>query len=229
MINRAAEFGPSRYLWWKDWRSRAIAIVASGPSVKDSDCLALKGRLPVIAVKEAFWQQVPFADVVYGCEAAWWNFRAGLPGFTGLKVTWDGAKVHFPGIERIRIAKRSKGDRHDHQFSRDILFDEPGLIGSGQASGFQALNLAVQFGASRILMLGFDAGGGKQVHFYGRNAWTGARNPNEVVFEAWVKNFDLAKSTLDCLGVEVVNASPISKISAFRKAGVEETLKAWGL
>ena len=37
-----------------------------------------------------------------------------------------------------------------------MLFGETGTVGWGGNSGFQAINLALQFGAARLLLVGFD-------------------------------------------------------------------------
>lgn len=218
--NIAAETGPHRFAWWQDWRKEAVAIVACGPSAQNAGVAALQGRIKVLAIKEAFVRLVPFADVVYGCEAPWWKHVKGLPDFKGLRLAWSGAHIDHHGIERFAL--RSK------QLDK-ILVDEPGIIGAGGHSGFQALNIAVQFGAKRILLIGFDLQDGGRLHFYGRNTWPKANNPDATVWKRWVKGMDGAADTLRTLGVEVVNASSVSAVSAFRKADVSETLSEWGL
>jgi hypothetical protein len=68
--------------WYLDWSGREVAIIASGPSAKKSGYAALRDRMPVIAIKENI-ELAPWADVVYGCDAAWWKKRNGLPEFKG--------------------------------------------------------------------------------------------------------------------------------------------------
>lgn len=218
-MNVAAETGPSKFDWWKDWRGETVAIVACGPSARNADVEALKGRVKVIAIKEAFNRLAPFADVVYGCEASWWRYAEGLPDFKGLKLAWDGAVVPFH-LHRFKL--------RDRQLDQ-ILVAEPGVIGAGGHSGFQALNIAVQFGAKRVLLVGYDMHAGGGVHFYGRNFWTKANNPDESCFPRWVRGMDNAAKTLTALGVEVVNASPVSRITAFRKASIADTLTEWNV
>lgn len=217
LANRAAEYGPERFKWWKDWRGESVAIVASGSSTRNANVGLLKDRIRCIAIKEAYSQLVPFADVVYGCEAPWWKHRQGLPDFRGLKLAWSDAQIPFPGIERFKIK--------DKQFDR-LLLDDPGIIGAGGHSGFQALNIALQFGAARVLLVGFDMRGS---HFYGRNNWMKANNPNESVFPRWIKGMDGAASDLKKWGIEVVNASPVSAVKSFPHMTIEQTLAAWNL
>lgn len=204
---------------WPDWRGECVAIVASGPSAKGAGVEKLRNRIHVIAIKENV-NLCPWADVVYGCDAAWWNHRRGLPEFAGLKLTWGGDAAHrapdYPGLEKIRI--EVKVDR--------LLFGEVGLVGAGGNSGFQALNLATQFGATAILLLGFDLQGG---HWYGRNNWANANNPDASNFPRWRRAFEAAAPDLKKSGIDVVNASPSSTLNCFPKMSVDDALRRWGL
>jgi hypothetical protein len=222
--NKAAALGPSKFPWWKDWRGECVALIASGPSTNKKTVEILKGRIHVAAIKtnidlckdsRGYW-----ADLVYGCDGAWWKSRNGLEQFKGLKLTYDAsASDAYPGLHKVEIDKK----RHE------ILTDEPGLVGSGCNSGFQLLNIVVQFGVTGILLIGFDVDDRSGVHWYGRNNWPGARNPDGSVFPGWRQHYAAAAPALKNRGVDVVNASPASAIDCFRKAGAEETLRQWGL
>jgi hypothetical protein len=205
--------------WHPDWRGQDCAIIASGPSLTKADVLAVRGRARVIAVKRNA-DLAPWADCVYGCDTAWWRNSAGLPWYQGLKVcgTARGISDRFPDIRLVTVIGHVD----------ELLFDEPGTIGSGGNSGFQALNLAAQWGAARILLLGFDAAGaGTQVHWYGRNNGMGQSNPDELNFRRWRQAFARAAEELGRRGVEVVNASTRSSLSFFPARPVPVTLDQW--
>lgn len=218
MENRASIDGPERFPWWQDWRGECCAIIASGPSVIRAEVALLENRIHCIAIKSNV-DIAPWADVVYGCDSHWWVHRQGLPKFRGVKIMY-GAGPCFPGVERIEINRNTDS----------LLVDKPGVVGTGGNSGFQALTLAVQFGATGILLVGFDmVSRGNSPHWYGRNEWPGCSNPNEHNYNRWRKAFDQAKPTLDQLGVDVVNASSLSTVEAFRRATVDQALRQWGL
>lgn len=199
---------------WPDWRGESVAIIASGQSTKKAGVERLKGRVKVIAIKQNV-DLCPWADAVYGCDGAWWKHRRGLPEFGGLKMTWDQRlSGPYPDLRLVEVEKDCN----------ELLLDEPGKVGAGGNSGFQALNLAVQFGARRILLVGFDLRG---EHWYGRNNWPRANNPDESNFERWRAAFIAAAKTLDGLGVEVINASPTSSLTCFPKQSIETTLQEW--
>lgn len=219
--NSAAGLGPSRFDWWKDWRGQAVAIIACGPSAKTANVGQLRGKLPVLAIKETAVDFCPWADAVYGCDAAWWKHRNGLPEFKGLKLTWDATiPVLFPDVRKITISDK-KQDR--------LQVKEPGELGAGGNSGFQALNLAVQFGANRIILVGFDLHDRSGAHYYGRNNWPRANNPTSDNFYRWCKAFEGSAGDLCQLGVDVVNASPYSAVGCFRKTTIERAMTEWTL
>lgn len=139
-------------------------------------------------------------------------------------MAWAGAKLtEYPDIRAVEIVKDGRGSYVDEI----ILTGEIGRIGSGGNSGFQALNLAVQFGARRVLLVGYDMTDRSGVHWYGRNSWRGANNPHQQNFDRWLKAFDAAAPVLASLGVEVINASPVSAMKSFPRRSIEDTLKEW--
>lgn len=203
--------------WFLDWTGEACAIVASGPSTKRAKLDQLRG-LRVIAIKENA-ELCPWADVVYGCDAAWWRNCQGLPKYDGLKVTATGRLTSsYPDINVVKIPDPS-GDR--------LLMAPPGTLGSGGNSGFQALNLAVQFGARRILLIGFDMTDYYGVHWYGRAQGNGRSNPAEWNFRRWRAAFAVAATQLTQAGVEVLNASELTALTCFPKTTIEEALLRW--
>jgi len=161
----------------------------------------------------------PWADVVYGCDAPWWRHRHGLPEFRGLKVTWAGNAYEAPGLRRVEIARERAGYRED------LLMEPAGTIGGGGNSGFQALNLALQWGARAILLVGFDMSDGAGVHWYGRNRWPMANNPDQTNFRRWIDAFGRSLPVLDAIKAKVFNASPHSALQCFPKVTIHEFLQ----
>ncbi len=200
-----------------------MAIVASGPSVIKAEVAALKGAMTVLAIKRNV-ELAPWADAVYGCDQAWWRSVRGLPDFKGLKMAYAPRACDEYGLTRVEIPVIRADLGGDV-----ILTGEIGVVGAGGCSGFQALNLAVQFGARRIALLGFDCQDRSGVHWYGRNTAQGMANPSMDNLRRWRAAFEAAVPTLEQLGVEVVNASRLSDIRGFRRASVAEVLQQWGL
>ncbi|MBS4048154.1 MAG: hypothetical protein KG075_17545 [Alphaproteobacteria bacterium] len=101
-----------------------------------------------------------------------------------------------------------------------------GEIGWGGNGGFHACNIAAQFGPPRrIILVGFDMRTDKGVHWHGRHA-NGLSNPHESTTSKWAQTFDEIAPEFTALGIEVLNASPISKIRAYPKMSLEGALNA---
>jgi hypothetical protein len=187
--------------------------------------------MTILAIKETA-DLAPWADAVYGCDAPWWIYRKGLPEFKGLKLAYHkDALERFPDLHRVEIPDI---------YTAKLKFEKTGSVGAGGEghpggggghSGFQAINLALQFGAKRVLLVGFDLNETEQVnggfHYYGRNNWTRANNPTAEKLSRWAKTIDGLRGQIAGLGVEILNASQSSRIKAFRKVTIEQALQAW--
>jgi hypothetical protein len=196
--------------WLPDWRGETAVVIASGPSAKEANFEAL-GGYRVIAVNES-WKLYPNADALYACDRAWWDLHRGCPDFTGLKITEDTRAARTYGLQRVEI------DRAAHA----MLVEKPGHIGNGGNSGFQAVNIAVQTGVKRIILIGFDYQG---EHWHGDHPRP-LNNPTSDKLATWAKRLDAVAPELARLGVEVLNASPASALTAFQKIEMERRLAA---
>jgi hypothetical protein len=211
--------GLAKFDWWQDWRGKHVAIVASGPTANKVGVEKLKDRLRVIAINENF-RLAPFADVLYSCDAEWWTLRGGeAKKFTGIRL---GFEVGVPGVNNIRIKKVGA------EYVHELLFDEPGLLGSGGNSGFQMINLAAQFGAIGIGMIGFDMRLDQGIHWHGVHR-SPMRNPDDERCLKWKKHIDGAAEKLKSLEIDVVNCSDISRLENYPKMDIDQMLQRWDL
>lgn len=103
----------------------------------------------------------------------------------------------------------------------ELLMDEAGVIGWGGNSGFHALNLALQFGAARVVLVGFDMTIAAGVHWHGVHPGH-LNNPTGRLLMKWAEILDRQAPRLRALGVEVLNASPASALAAYPKVTLEE-------
>jgi hypothetical protein len=104
-----------------------------------------------------------------------------------------------------------------------ILTDQAGTVGDGGNSGFQAINLAAQFGARRIVLVGFDMRIDRGAHWHGRHP-PGLNNPTDRNLVRWRLVIDRSAAELAALGIDVVNVSPVSMLNAFPVVSIEEAL-----
>lgn len=190
-----------------DWSGKPCVIVASGQSAGDAHIGLAKGKAHVLTINES-WRLAPWADALYACDGSFWRRRRQALDFCGLRITQDAGVAARFGLHRVELAR--KQDR--------ILTETKGLLGWGGHGGFHALNLAVQAGSKQIVLVGYDLTGS---HWHGRHEF-GLQNPREAMLRAWAKTLDEQAGDLVSLGVEVLNASPISALEAYRNVSLED-------
>lgn len=180
-----------------DWSADHVLVVACGPSAGAVDLERFRGS-KVIAINEA-WRLCRWADVLYAADDAFWG-AGRADGFEGLKVRGSDLRI--------------EGD--------EISFD-PAFIGSGGTGAFQALNLAVQWGARKIGLVGVDCRLDLGEHWHTRTPAQRAALSQSAV-NRWIKAFDKAAPVLAGAGVEVINHSGVSALTGFRKEPLPEVL-----
>jgi uncharacterized Rossmann fold enzyme len=93
----------------------------------------------------------------------------------------------------------------------------------GNNSGYQAINLAYLLGATKIVLSGFDMNIiGDKVHFFGSHPYHHkGQGPNNEIMKRWCANFERLAMDLEYEGVEVINASRHSALTAFKRMDLE--------
>jgi hypothetical protein len=139
-------------------------------------------------------------------DRSWWKVH-------GPRVRWFSG-LRFAGFE-TEWARKLPG-RDAPGFSHD-----PRHLHYGGHSGFQAINLAILFGARRVALLGYDCGARDMNHrHYHGDHGDGLGNPTEDAFETWRETYREAAATLG--GVEVINCSRDTTLDAFPRAAPED-------
>lgn len=82
----------------------------------------------------------------------------------------------------------------------------------------------MQFGASRIVLVGFDMSIMKGSHWHGRHA-PGLNNPKQASVDKWRAQLDAQAPVLERIGIEVLNSSPHSALSAYKRVPFLEAVK----
>ena len=107
-----------------------------------------------------------------------------------------------------------------------MLMDTPGVIGSGGHGGFQAINLALQFGASRVLLTGIELNGKNGLHWHqDHDRSKGLNNPKESSLPIWAERLDGEADKIAALGVTIVDCSTASALKAYPKMTIAEALR----
>lgn len=186
-----------------------IVCIGGGPSLTGEDVNACKGRVPVVVINNGY-QLAPWADVLYAADRKWIDWHNGVPGFTGPKYSITSAD---PTTRPDWTVLENTG----------VLGLEPAPTGlrTGYNGGYQAINLAMHIGASRILLLGYDLGIGVD----GRTHWHGDHPDRQPApFYAMLDAFPTLVEPLRAAGVTVVNCSRRTALACFPCAALEDEL-----
>ncbi|MCY1346367.1 hypothetical protein D9M69_324510 [compost metagenome] len=85
-------------------------------------------------------------------------------------------------------------------------------------SGYRAIELAINFGAARVLLLGYDCSVRLGTHWHGDHQKT--KNPDHRRCAEWLNQFGrLARN-----GAEVINCSRETVLTCFPRMSLEEAL-----
>lgn len=168
-----------------------------------------------IAVNDAY-RLFPNANALYAGDGDWWDVHRGVPGFAGEKWTSHDKR----GNDNLARAER---------YGLNLILGRPGegfsanpsVIHYGSNSGFQAINLAILFGATRIILVGFDmTASNRKRHFFGDHP-----EPlgNTAKYESFIPEFRRAAKRLPP-HIEIINATPDSRLDCFPRLSLSEAL-----
>lgn len=196
------------------WPESTVVCIGGGPSLTPADVDLCRGRAKVIAVNDAY-RLCPWADVLYAADYSWWRRHDGVPTFPGLKysIRPNAAKAWpQPNPWGVTVLRND---------GVDGLCRAPDGLRTGKNSGYQAINLAVHLGATRILLLGYDMQArGLQTHWFGDHT-PGALPPP---FSLFLKFFPTLVTPLRDLGVEVINCTRRTALQTFPRHPLEQAL-----
>lgn len=186
----------------REWAGDRCFVLCGGESLKAQRHLVPKLQGRIIAVKEGVYLR-PDADVLFFAG----EFPAQiapplLKRFAGTYMVVRG-KGHPVFPEDVKRVGRTATHTH---WSTD-----PTMV-AGFDAGTSAINLAILFGATEIILLGYDMGGGR---------WFTGEHPHPVpVIPLWRHRQHLVPlpslaADARAKGIRIVNCSPISNAGLF--------------
>lgn len=192
------------------WRGATAVVLATGESLTPDVVAAVsvahaRGGCVAIAVNDAY-RVAPWANMLYAADGLWWDVHwpKGAGDFAGFKVTAQ-PQVRFP----VMVVESSGHRGYD---------ERPGFIRTGNNSGYQAIHVAAQMGARKIVVCGIDMQG---AHFFGLHSRP-LRNTGN--FTSYIERFRDLAPPLAARGIDVVNVSPRSALDAFRRGDLATEL-----
>jgi len=199
----------------------SVIIAASGPSLTPEVAEEVRRteQKKVIVVNDS-WKLFPFANVLYACDARWWDVK-GCGNFRGERWSNNNKELN----DNTECAKRHSLQLVEGKDGNEFCL-EPGVICFGGNSGFQAINLALQFGAKHIILVGYDMRKvGTLNHFFGEHPPEFTGNDH---YEFFCANFDAGAASLP-KEYRIVNATAGSALNCFPKMSYAEAIRDRGL
>jgi hypothetical protein len=204
-----------------------VIIVCTGPSLKNFDFNSLRNKGYIIAVNDGA-KFVPFANAWFTLDP-WGLTTTQVPrNFQGdlfAAVPSDYGTENASNTTHRVIPRKKVNYLHRIAFHTDErtklsdylnwgLNEDPSCINTGN-SGFGALNLAYHMNPKRVFLFGIDASKG---YFFNEKQSTRSLDHLPPIFKSAVPQ-------LNKRGIEVINASPSSRLDCFTKCTLPVALK----
>lgn len=144
-------------------------------------------------------------------DRKWWHTYGGDVDTSAELWTSSGAAAACYGLNHIQAEAGGGISKH------------AGTIRHGSNSGFQAVSLALHFGAAHVILLGYDLGfDGLRMHWHPDHAKE-IGNPMQDRMRAWCKLFRQMADELPG-GVRVTNASRRTALDCFPRESLDACL-----
>ena len=193
----------------KQWKDRDVYIIGGGPSLEGFDWELLREEY-TIGCNSAFRLGYPICNMCIFGDAKFWDaYQEELLNFTGPVFT-NCATVITRAPQWLYTSPRK---------NNGLFTDALGWAGN---TGSSAINLAIQLGAKRVLLLGFDMALNEE----GQNNWHkyGLDNVGEAQFTRFKNGFKgvVADWKEKFSEVEIINLNPQSALTGFPKMSFED-------
>lgn len=180
-----------------EWDGLTVVCIASGPSLTPEDCeLVRRSGHPVVVTNTTF-RWCPWADALFGFDLQWW------------RRYHDEVRTTFAG--RLFSASLVAAN-----YGAEVPVGQPWFT-AFKNSGACAASLAIGGGASRLVLLGYDAARGArgETHCHGDHP-RGLNNVESIA--DWPRQFRLLAKHAERHGVDVLNASRRTALTCFPAA-----------
>lgn len=194
----------------KLWPGCTMVCIGSGPSLTPEDVNYCRDKARVIVINNGY-QLAPWADCLYAADGSWIREHQGAPSFHGFKYT----------LSREAGTYRDLGWKLLHETGNKGIDLHPSNLRTGRHSGYQAMHLAVHFGATRIVLLGYDLTRGPK----GQEHWhPDHRTRVQSNYPLYVQCLETIVQPLKELGIHVINCSRVTKIPYFERSTIQAVL-----
>ncbi len=196
-----------------EWRGETAFLVCGGPSFATVDVELLRGRRTMVVNSSLY--AVPFADALFFGDERWEiENRAAVKAFKGRVLSSSYGNVHCSYIEFLRRPKPSEVPPG--------LSADPSEAWMRHSSTRGAINVLRHYGVRRIIGLGLDGGpdASGRLHHHQDHPW----GMNKDIWSLQAEELSHVAAALEACGIELLNASPGSKIPFWPIVRLEDVL-----
>jgi hypothetical protein len=186
-----------------DLNGKIAICVANGPSLTRSDCeIAEKSGAFILGVNDSY--RICSLSALYAADHSWWaEHSAATADLDCLKFKPEPKRT----VDSVTGIEGKQG--------KDLTAKRLNYGGHG---GFQALHLALIWGAKKVLLLGYDCKGSKSHrHWFGNHP---GKLDKESQYSSWVKTYNSAKKP----DTPIINVTRDTAITCFPRMTIEEAL-----
>ena len=196
------------------WPGSTIVCLGSGPSLLAADIeTAFNAGARLLAVNDAVRLTGNKADALFSADAKWWDWHKDVADSDLPLHLWTvdpQAREFRPSVHVVNYNGHAGYER-----SRDS-------IRTGGHSGFMGVHLAAHFGATKIVLLGYDMQPGpKGHHFFGEHP-----DGNHPRYEIRRGVYSTLLDPFAKAGIRVFNASRSTALTTFPCVSLPDALRA---
>lgn len=206
---------PNYYKIPRLWAGKTVFLLGGGPSLLSTLHGCCIEHAPVIGINDAF-RLGDWVDVCFFGDRKWywWN-RDDLQKFQGLKLTCDRHSIKNAPASSVHGEKDIHIIRHTNGLGLNVTRH---IVNFNQSSGAAAVNLAFHFGASKIILIGYDM---RWVD--GQSNWHPHPIPrSDKPYTNFIRPFRHIACDAKAYGVSILNATPNSELPFFPFVDFEE-------
>lgn len=199
--------------WIPEWAEETCVCVASGPSAKGVPLELAKDAGARVITANNSWELAPWADIIYACDGRWWRkYMEDVAHLPALKVTSDKRAADELDLNYIKVNKPD-----------DRALMQKGVIGWGGNSGFHLINMAMQFGCARIVLVGYDMTIKHGNHWH-KDHTGDLTNPTAGNVSRWRRAVDGIAPVAEKYDIEIINCSMVSALQNYPKMPFKDAI-----
>ena len=203
------------------FKGYTVAIFAGGVSITQEQVdLCRDAGCKAIAINDGY-KLAPWADILYACDNQWWRWHNGAPDFKGWKITHEQVVRYESMLEGKDVPDPIPYDLDYIVSNGELGFDnKQDRIKHGGNGGYQALQIALKLGASKIILVGYDmhAKSGKS-HWFGEHP---NGNQGSGRYKRWIECYEDLADRIN--HNHIYNCTPDSALECFQKEGLKDVL-----